>query len=277
MTSFYHGFDTLHLNWFTGCERGLPCWDRCWARALANRLKGRYGYPAAEPFRPTFHEEAFNRPLPKQPSVIALNFMGDWALASQRDEFWPMLDKIRCAPQHTFLTLTKRPVMLGSNVDGGDLPDNLWLGMSTFGKVDRAAWDALNSIPAAHYWLSYEPLLEAPELPLPLPHWVVAGCESGRGARWGKWLCGRNGLCTPLRERCAGSGCANYPAEQIDERTNEPHLEVLDWLRSLRDQCAAAGTPFMCKQVPVFKGGKWLVSNYIEDFPPDLQCQERPR
>ena len=53
MKSFYHGWDTDHRNWFTGCEPGLPYWPRCWARALANRLKGRYGYPADEPFRPT--------------------------------------------------------------------------------------------------------------------------------------------------------------------------------------------------------------------------------
>jgi len=87
---------------------------------------------------------------------------------------------------------------------------------------------------------------------------VVAGCESGRGARWGD-----------LRDASWDASTGVW--------TGKGRWTVLDWLRSIRDQCAAAGVPFMCKQLPVFKDGKWIVSSNPADFPPDLQCQERPR
>jgi len=60
-----------------------------------------------------------------------------------------------------------------------------------------------------------------------------------------------------------------FPAQQ--------RWEVHDWLRSLRDQCAAAGVPFWCKQVPVYRDGKWVVSSDMAAFPPDLRVQQRPQ
>jgi protein gp37 len=255
VTSFYHWFDTLHLNWQTGCEKGLPCWGHCWARAMANRLKGRAGYPADEPFRPTFHDDRLHGKIGCN-QVVALNFMGDWALA-KLDHLGAMVSRIadcRCL-NSIFLTLTKRPEMLRQKLRqawGRGLPDNLWLGMSTFGKVDRAAWDALNRIPAAYYWLSYEPLLEPPELPLPLPGWAVVGAESGRGARWGELI--------PRIHRANDKDCK---------------WTVEDWTRSLVAQCWADGVPVMVKQLPVYKEGKWRVSSDPKDFPADLRVQER--
>jgi len=270
-SSFYHGFDTLHVNWFTGCEPGLPCWARCWARAMANRLKGRYGYPADEPFRPTFHEEAFARPLPKKPQVVALNFMGEWALAST-SEMTAILNAVNLYEQHTFLTLTKRPQMLmdllGKLPKSGGLPDNLWLGLSasTQAELDERL-PALLRIPAAHYWLSLEPLLGPVDLGTALDDnaieddgslrpwidWIVVGCESGRAARWGIW----------------------QPASmKVDQW--QP-WDVMKWTRTLVAQCHDAQVPVMGKQLPVFKDGKWVVSSTLADFPPDLQVAERPQ
>jgi protein gp37 len=104
---------------------------------------------------------------------------------------------------------------------------NVWLGVSV---ENQAAADEriplLLETPAALRFLSCEPLLgpvnvcavpdgktrlaefSARNTPLGDIDWVIAGCESGRGAR---------------------------PAQ-------------VDWYRALRDQCAAAGVPFFLKQ-----------------------------
>jgi protein gp37 len=63
--------------------------------------------------------------------------------------------------------------------------------------------------------------------------WVIAGAESGPGAR---------------------------PAD-------------VEWFRSLRDQCRAAGVKFFVKQIVV--DGK--LRKDVAEFPPDLQIQEFPR
>ncbi len=239
------------INWFTGCEPGLPCWDRCWARGMASRLKGRSGYPADEPFRPTFHEEALQDGphLPRKPSVIALNFMGDWALAPARDLTW-MLDRIEDNPRHTFLTLTKRPALLREKVPGRH-PSNLWVGTSIEDDTQLHRWAELAHFPG-HVWLSLEPLLGPVNIPNGFllgrsgHNWVVAGCESGHGARWG--------------HRCEPDG-----------------WEVVRWTRSIVAQCHAANVPVWVKQLPVFKEGKWVVSSDMADFPADLRVQAKPK
>ena len=60
------------------------------------------------------------------------------------------------------------------------------------------------------------------------------------------------------------------------------------WLRSTRDQCAAANVPCLVKQLPVWQttrlhGGvkpvtpHWAVSSDLADFPPDLRIAQRPQ
>lgn len=49
----------------TGCLPGLPCWERCWARAMATRFK--------RSFRPTFHALSLGQPeRTKRPGVVAV-------------------------------------------------------------------------------------------------------------------------------------------------------------------------------------------------------------
>ena len=150
------------------------------------------------------------------------------------------------APQHTFQVLTKRPERMRAWVRNGrslqvvlqhwknsrvgqntwPLP-NVWLGVSV---EDQAAADeripVLLDTPAAVRFISAEPLLGVVNLRwlgsglgshdaliddhhgLPRLDWVIAGGESGPGAR------------------------PSHP----------------DWFRALRDQCQAAGVPYFFKQ-----------------------------
>lgn len=50
-------------NPVTGCSPiSIGC-DNCYARRMANRLRGRFGYPKDDPFRVTFHPDRLDQPL----------------------------------------------------------------------------------------------------------------------------------------------------------------------------------------------------------------------
>jgi protein gp37 len=88
-------------------------------------------------------------------------------------------------------------------------PRNVWLGVSVEDQQRKARVDVLRQIPATVRFLSVEPLLEdIGAIDLSGIHWMIVGGESGPGAR-------------PM-----------HPM----------------WVRSLRDQCQAAGVPFFFKQ-----------------------------
>lgn len=80
---------------------------------------------------------------------------------------------------------------------------NVWLGVSV--EDNRVAWraDHLRATPAAVRWVSAEPMIgPLDELDLTGMDWIVAGGESGPGARplHPQWL-------RDLRDRCATYGC----------------------------------------------------------------------
>ena len=213
----------------------------------------------------------------RKPRRIFVNSMSDLFHEDVPEEF---IDKVfavmALCPQHTFQVLTKRPQRMlkyaasyvdrqerdGAGINVGPeilkrlkgrkyMPElrwplpNVWLGVSV---EDQARADEriplLLQTPAAVRWISAEPLLGPVSLleylyrnlqPTPETrthngkrqmkmtheglrgdlHWVVAGGESGPGAR-------------PM-----------HP----------------DWVRSLRDQCAAARVPFFFKQWGEFSPG----------------------
>ena len=88
-------------------------------------------------------------------------------------------------------------------------PPNVWLGTSVENKATLTRIETLREIPAAVRFLSLEPLLEdLGPLDLTGISWAIIGGESGPGAR-------------PMQA---------------------------EWVRSLRDQCQAAGVAFFFKQ-----------------------------
>ena len=163
-----------------------------------------------------------------------------------RPEYLPVLGKLveiaRRCPHLRLQMLTKRPwnlVIWWNEANLGEWPANLWIGASVENQEEVARVDDLMRLPAPVRFLSVEPMLGPVALPLahlpsslpvPLPSkrwarerngwlgngisWLIAGCESGRGAR---------------------------PMD-------------LAWVRSLRDQCVAAGVPFFFKQA--MEGGE---------------------
>lgn len=218
------------------------------------------------------HDDILTQPLQwKRPRKIFVNSMGDLFHESVPDAWIDQVFAVMAlAPQHTFQILTKRSKRMRDYCNGsvrkGLIVDNeaissfaprryedrkawpyplpnVWLGVSVENQdhADARIPDLLQT-PAAVRFLSCEPLLGAVDLNrVTLSHepkhyincldgwmskslggghfehaptdtdvidWVIAGGESGKGAR-------------PM-----------HP----------------DWIRNLRDDCIAAGTPFFFKQ-----------------------------
>lgn len=135
-----------------------------------------------------------------------------------RKDLWLLIGE---TPHLDWLLLTKRPQNIAKMLPpgwGGIGWPNVWLGTTVESQVeaDRRI-PHLMTVPAAVWFLSCEPMLEGFDLTkhflnphgfTETPKWVICGGESGPKAR-------------PM-----------HP----------------DWARSLRDQCAAAGVPFLFKQ-----------------------------
>ncbi len=226
-------------NVVTGCTPVSDGCRNCYAKRMAQRLKGRAGYPLDDPFRVTFHPDRLDQPLKwKKPRRIFVVSMGD--LFHESVEDW-MLDEIfsvietHPAECHTYLILTKRPdrmkdylAWLWAQKDrgywGGAPWGNIWLGVSVSNQADADRWiPTLLQIPAAKRFVSYEPAIGPVDFKNGLigglfktasgvDHrrldLIIAGGESGPGAR------------------------PSHP----------------DWFRKVRDDCAAADVPFLFKQ-----------------------------
>ena len=112
-------------------------------------------------------------------------------------------------PRHTYQILTKRSKRLASLAGELVWPPNVWMGVSVESERYAFRIDHLRSVPAAVRFISAEPLLgPLPNLDLSSIHWLIAGGESGHNAR-------------PMNR---------------------------DWVRDLREKCAAAGVDFFFKQ-----------------------------
>ncbi len=204
----------------TGCDRTSPGCDNCYALTLAKRLKAmgsqRYqldGHPrtSGPGFGLQVHHDALEIPHRwRTGRVIFVNSMSDLfhpgvPLDFIRKVFAVMAD----TAHHTYQILTKRSRRLALVADQLVWPSNVWMGVSIESSPYGFRIDHLRSVDAAVRFVSAEPLLgPLPDLDLSSIDWLIAGGESGPGAR---------------------------PMEQA-------------WVRDLRDQCGAAGVAFFFKQ-----------------------------
>jgi len=172
--------------------------------------------------------------------------MSDLFHAGVPDEFIVEVFKtMNSTPQHTYQVLTKRPSRLvNTRLQAkivraiGPWPLNIWLGVSVESQAYTWRIDVLRRIVAPIRFISAEPLLGPLTLDLSDIAWLIAGCESGHGAR-------------PMQE---------------------------DWVRSLRDQCQASDTAFFYKQklvnghkvpTPELDGKAWKEFPVTEEHDPD--------
>lgn len=175
------------------------------------RDKKRYGQDPRTVVRSAI--PTFNAPLTKLNGPLV--FTCSWSdffieeADNWRDEAW---DIIKRTPHLTYQILTKRPADIKDR-----LPDdwekgyrNVWLGVSVENKNSLWRLEALDEIPAAIKFISYEPALEYVDFTTytPVINWIISGGESGPEAR---------------------------PAE-------------IEWFKQVRDDCLKNGIAYFHKQ-----------------------------
>lgn len=248
-------------NFWEGCTQISPACDHCYAKERAERYGTvEWNGPPRRVMAGAKVVRAAQR-IAEETGVkqfVFVNSLSDF-FDNQADGEWrkEAFAAIRAAPDCIFLLLTKRigiaqklalEAYCSQMADGW--PPNAWLGVTVVNQ-EEADRDIPRLLKAKHelriprVFLSIEPMLGPIDLheidldghrciwpllgtrgcedddgvavsDLPAIDWVICGGESGKGAR-------------PM-----------HP----------------DWARSLRDQCATAGVPFMFKQ-----WGEWAPGN----------------
>ncbi|MBK6556195.1 MAG: phage Gp37/Gp68 family protein [Comamonadaceae bacterium] len=262
--------DTTHIEWtdatwnpVTGCTRVSPGCVNCyidWAPPF--RVEGRHftdrdgnrSHAIGATTGVRLHPDRLDWPLRKRSwrgKRVFVCSLADLFHDDVPDEYIARVFAVMAlTPEVTYQVLTKRPArmrallasgtfagMVWRDVDDPSWPlPNVWMGV-TVEDQERADLriPILLDTPAAVRWLSCEPLLgpvdldatgmgvtgtSGPESRPSAVDWVVAGGESGPNAR-------------PM-----------HPS----------------WARSLRDQCATAGVPFLFKQ-----WGEWAPDEWIDE------------
>jgi protein gp37 len=232
------------MAWRLAHNPNLPSDVRDAYRAVVKKVNGRVDWTGEVRFIPSVLDRVSRWRKPRRVFVCS---MGDLFHEAVTDEMIEaVFAKIEISPRHTFMLLTKRPDRMERFINhpsGKHLTrDNVWL-LTTV--ENQAAADEriphLLNTPAAVRGISIEPMLGPVDLKWHLAeptgnfrthqgkrqielkshnklHWTIVGGETGPGAR-------------PM-----------HP----------------DWVRSVRDQCAAAGVPFFFKSF-----GDWVERGYL--------------
>ncbi len=197
-------------NPVTGCTEISPGCAHCYAKTFAERFRGVPGHPYENGFDLQLRPGRLDQPLRwKKPRTIFVNSMSDLFHDDVPDEYiQQVFEVMEAAEHHRFQVLTKRSERLAQIASNLLWPENVWMGVSVENQRFVHRVDDLRRVPAAVRFLSCEPLLGLLDLDLQGAHWVIAGGESGPGAR-----------------------------------AMDP-----DWVRGVRDQCAVASVPFFFKQ-----------------------------
>ena len=229
-------------NPVTGCVKVSPGCKHCYAETFAERFRGVVNpngklHVFHTGFDPTLRPERIEQPFAwSTPRMVFVNSMSDLFGDFVPDKYLAQVfETMRRTPQHTYQVLTKRAERLTEWTATQpwlvDAP-NIWLGVSV---EDREYGvpriELLRRATAAVRFLSIEPLLDdVGALNLDNIDWVIVGGESGHHAR-------------PMD-----------PA----------------WVRSIRDQCVAAGVAFFFKQwggVRKSRTGRTLDGRTWDEFP----------
>jgi protein gp37 len=224
-------------NPVTGCTKISAGCDNCYAERFSERFRGVRGHPFESGFDLTLRPERLEQPFRwRQSRMIFVNSMSDLFHKEVPQQFIArVFDTMEAAHWHTFQVLTKRSSLmrdfLKSRYGSAKGPAHIWCGVSIEDATKRSRVRHLQQSPAGIRFLSVEPLIgEVGVLELDGIDWVIVGGESGPKSR---------------------------PMDKA-------------WVRSIRDQCKAAGVAFFFKQWGGLRpktGGRQLDGREWNEFP----------
>ena len=202
-------------NPVTGCTKLSAGCDHCYAERFAERFRGVAGHPYEQGFDLTLRPNRISQPRSwRRPRLIFVNSMSDLFHEDvPREYVGRVFDTMETADWHVYQVLTKRSSRMRNFVNerfaSRPAPAHIWLGTSIENAKTLGRLRHLKETNASIRFLSLEPLLgPLGALDLSGIHWVIAGGESGPGAR-------------PVRE---------------------------EWLRAIRDACRTQTVAFFFKQ-----------------------------
>ena len=268
---------------YSGGKRGWMCTKpstgctHCYAETMNVRLGNGLRYTVANAQSVEWRLHNLDEPAGwKKPRMVFVESMSDLFHEYIPEQMvqcvWEQMLEL---PRHTFQVLTKRPERMAEliiqwrhdpTVRRGRSDAHIWLGVSAENQIEYLRrWTALERIPATVRFVSVEPMLEHIDIshsishsvtagrltshPVAYPDWIIAGGESGKGAR-------------PLQRA---------------------------WIDQMMQQCQAAGVPLFIKQLgaayheitPVLlrdaKGGdwnEWSVELRIRQWPASIGKDE---
>jgi protein gp37 len=224
-------------NPITGCTKVTRGCDNCYAERFAERFRGVAGHPFETGFDLTLQPGRLNQPLAwKRPRTIFVNSMSDLFHKEVPRAFIDrVFDTMERADWHVFQVLTKRSSLLSRYLETrygtSRAPAHIWCGVSIEDAQAKSRLAHLRAAQATTKFLSLEPLLgPLGRLDLAGIDWVIAGGESGPGAR----------------------------------------VMDAEWVRSIRDQCLRQGVAFFFKQwggVRPKSGGRTLDNREWSEYP----------
>jgi len=202
-------------NPVTGCTKITAGCDNCYAARFSERWRGVPGHPFENGFDLTLRPERLAQPLTwKRSRMIFVNSMSDlFHKEVPRAFIDQVFETMERADWHVFQVLTKRSSLMRDYLKRRYLdaapPTHIWLGVSVEDNKSSTRIAHLREAPASVRFLSIEPLIgPVGKVDLTGIHWVIAGGESGPGAR-------------PM---------------------------AIDWAREIRDLCSEQNVAFFFKQ-----------------------------
>lgn len=219
-----------------GCSPCSPGCDHCWSAAMTHRF--RHELPMALPSMTNgdgkftgiieVHPDRLSRFKTRKPKVFAI-----WndLLHGKVDRHFieDSLTGMWFTPQNTYLILTKRPNRLNEISHLGHWPyDNVYLGLTVCNQQEADEKIPIFLQVPGKKFLSIEPMLA----PMIIRKYIEDDCD-----------CGICKLCNGQRKDRRMIDCVILGGE-----TGPGARPMnLNWVRSIRDQCAAANVPFFFK------------------------------
>jgi len=244
-----------HIEWtdatwnpVRGCTKISPGCKHCYAETFAERFRGVKGHPYELGFDLRTVPSKLDEPLRwKKPRFVFVNSMSDLFHDDVPVSYIQKVARVMVeAKWHTFQVLTKRSErmrdLLATDLKFATTYNHIWWGVSVEDrKYGVPRIEHLRQSNAAVRFLSIEPLLEdLGALNLSEIDWIIAGGESGHGAR---------------------------PMEK-------------EWVLSIQTQCRRADVPFFFKQwggVHKSKNGRLLDGKTYDEMPtfimPEMAAQ----